>query len=213
MGNLAGRPFGRPSVRHLSGRPFDSPDQRISSGGPCGLPDLRRGTLRSPEPPGLLADLPLREEGAEGLPETVSDSGTLSTAAALGDRGMAFAADAATVVLVVAIALLAAVAVRGEGPRLSGLVWAAAFGFYFSFFASVAALLLFGRTVGLALAGLRVREGAHGRGLTVSEAARRWFGTLATVAVLGIPLLWIRRDRALPTLADRLSGRALVKES
>ncbi|MGH2627889.1 MAG: RDD family protein, partial [Anaerolineales bacterium] len=122
-------------------------------------------------------DLPLRLERAGAAPETATTARPVSTAAKLKDRAMAFAADAATVVLVIAIALLAAVAVRGHGPRLPGLAWAAVFGFYFSFFASVPPLLLFGKTVGLALTGLRVREGAGGRGLTVSEAVRRWLGT------------------------------------
>ena len=158
-------------------------------------------------------DLPLRPERAGGVPETASAARPVSTAAGLKDRAMAFAADAATVVLVVAIALLAAVAVRGHGPRPGGLAWAVAFGCYFSFFALVPPLLFFGKTVGLALAGLRVREGAGGRGLTVSEAVRRWLGTLATAAALGVPLLFNRRDSLLRTPADRLSGRTLAKES
>jgi hypothetical protein len=125
---------------------------------------------------------------------------------------MAFAADAALVFLVVAAALLGAQVRSGQGTPLSGLPWAAAFGLYFSFFAIVLPLLLFGRTLGLALAGLRVREGLRGRGLSLSEAAARWVGTLATAASLGLPLLWTLRDPELPTPADRLSGRPLAGE-
>jgi uncharacterized RDD family membrane protein YckC len=132
--------------------------------------------------------------------------------APLGRRGMAFAADAALVVLVVAGAILAAQLSTGRSTRFPGLPWAAAFALYFSFSAVVLPLLLFGRTLGLTLAGLRVREGELGRGMTLSEAAARWVGTLATAASLGLPLLWTARDRELPTPADRLSGRPLVGE-
>ena len=125
---------------------------------------------------------------------------------------MAFAADAALIFLVVAAALLGAQVRSGQGTPLAGIPWAGVFGLYFSFFAIVLPLLLFGRTLGLALAGLRVREGARGRGMSLSEAAARWVGTLATAASLGLPLLWTLRDPEFPTPADRLSGRPLAGE-
>ncbi|MFN2387615.1 MAG: RDD family protein [Thermoanaerobaculia bacterium] len=169
-----------------------------------------------------LADLPLRgspgEDAWAGLPDTLPESAPQRGAAraadraVMGRRAMAFAADAALVFLVVAAALLGAQARTGRGTPLSGVPWAAAFALYFSFFAIVLPLLLFGRTLGLALAGLRVREGLRGRGLSLSEAAARWVGTLATAASLGLPLLWTLRDPELPTPADRLSGRPLAGE-
>lgn len=173
-----------------------------------------------------LADLPLHDSPGkdlwEGLPEPPSGAlrarrqGTATDAASgaapLSRRVMAFVADVALVSLIVAGALLGAQLVTGHRPRLSGLPWAGAFAVYFSFFAVVLPLLLFGRTLGLALAGLRVREGENGHGLTLSEAAARWVGTLASAAAVGLPLLWTARDGELPTLADRLSGRPVVGE-
>ena len=175
-----------------------------------------------------LADLPLQGTAGEdlwvGLPvapppadsrpagSSASSSSSDVARAALGRRAMAFAADAALILLVVAAALLGAQVRSGRGTPLSGLPWAAVFGLYFSFFAIVLPLLLFGRTLGLALAGLRVREGSRGRGLSLSEAAARWMGTLATAVSLGLPLLWTLRDPELPTPADRLSGRPLAGE-
>lgn len=170
-----------------------------------------------------LADLPLRDlpdgEQWAGLakpPRPAAQTASASPpagAARLFRRAMAFVADAALVTLVVAGALLGAQLATGRGPRLSGIPWAAVFGVYFSFFAVVLPLLFFGQTLGLALAGLRVREGAdRQRGLTLAEAAARWVGTLATAVSLGLPLAFTLQDPESPTLADRLSGRALMVE-
>jgi uncharacterized RDD family membrane protein YckC len=173
-----------------------------------------------------LADLPLHDspgkdlwEGLEAPPggdvrirrQGAAKDGAAG-AAPLSRRVMAFIADAALVSLIVAGALLGAQLVTGHRPSVSGLPWAGMFAVYFSFFAVVLPLILFGRTLGLALAGLRVRQGANGHGLTLSEAAARWLGTLASAAALGLPLLWTARDGELPTLADRLSGRPVVGE-
>jgi len=168
-----------------------------------------------------LADLPLRGAAGDdvwaGLPHRPAPplpaaSGRAARAAPLSRRAMAFAADAALVVLVVAGALLAAQLRAGKAPRLPGLPWAGAFAIYLSFFAVVLPLLLFGRTLGLALAGLRVRAGETGPRLTLPEAAARWIGTLATLVTLGLPLAFTARDAELPTPADRLSGRSLTAE-
>lgn len=153
-----------------------------------------------PEPPLDLATLPGRSAGAE------------SGLASLPDRALGTAADAATSILLVLAALLAAYAARGRTPEFSGLGWAAAFTLYVSFFATVLSLVLFGQTVGMALAGLIVRDDGAGRRLTPAEAARRWAGTLVTLAALGLPLLWTARDADAPTPADRLSGRTLVRD-
>lgn len=156
------------------------------------------------------ADLPLYDERLEPGPPEEAPAEPRVVAASLSRRGAAFAGDAATVALVVALALLSAGAVRGRGITAAGLTWAGAFALYLSFFATVLPLVFFGCTVGLALAGLHVRPGERGRGLTFSQAARRWAGTLATVAGAGLPLFWTCRDRGEPTPADRLSRRPLV---
>jgi hypothetical protein len=49
------------------------------------------------------------------------------------------------------------------------------------------------------------------RGLSPRDALFRWLGTLITVLSLGLSLLFTRRDREAPTLADALSGRPLLR--
>jgi hypothetical protein len=132
-------------------------------------------------------------------------------AAPLPARGAAFAADAALVLLLAAAALLAATAGRGQPLRLQGLFWTAVFAVYLSFFSTVVPLILFGKTVGMALTGLTAR-GSKGSQLTAVESARRWLGTVLTAASLGIPLVVTRRRREAPSPGDRLSGRPLTVE-
>ena len=137
-----------------------------------------------------LGDFPLRAEPPLELTPFRTDptAPVVSGFASLPDRALGTAADAATAILLVSVALLGAFAAR------------------------VVPLVLFGRTVGMALAGLSVRGEGSSRQLTLSEAARRWAGTLATLAGFGIPLFWTARDPGAPTLADRLSGRTLVRD-
>lgn len=156
----------------------------------------------------LHAEPPLDLAAASGRPAT----GPSSSTASIGDRAIGAAADVATAVLLVLVALLGAFAVVGRTPRFEGLGWAAAFALVVFFFATVVPLVLFGRTVGMSLAGTVARDDGAGRLLTPAEAARRWAGTLLTFAGLGLPLFWTARDPDAPTLADRLSGRTLVRE-
>lgn len=170
-----------------------------------------------PEDPrtGPLADFPLRREGLAEVFETPPADPAewaRSDAAPLSARAASFAADAAATSLAVTLALLAAVISTGRAPRLMGLPWAAVFAVYFSFFFVVTPLILFGRTVGMALAGLSAFPAASGRRLTPSEAIRRWAGTAFCAAALGIPLFFTLRDRERPTPADRLSGRPLTRD-
>ena len=172
----------------------------------------------SPEIADPLADAPLG--GFPVLPEIPSHGETAASGAAggeaaagLGPRAVAFAADLAGASLAVTLTLVAAAAATGRGPRLRGLPWAAAFGVGFSFFFVALPLMLFGRTVGMSLAGLSARPGGPGRRLTVGEAGRRWLGTALAAVAAGIPLLFTGRDPARPTPADRWSGRPLVKET
>jgi RDD family len=180
-----------------------------------------------PEPPSLSApfnpeaeralnDFPLRPEppldlGSTDASETPA-AAPASGLAFLPDRAIGAAADVATSILVVVIALLAAFAARDRTPRISGLGWAALFALTVSFFAVVVPLVLFGRTVGMALAGLVAKDEGGGRRLTPTQAVRRWAGTLITLAGAGLPLLWSLRDAGAPTPADRLSGRTLVRD-
>jgi len=169
-----------------------------------------------PEP---LADLPLRGSGADlfALPAdsapALPAAGIGSPGAPLSTRSVAFAADLAGTSLAVTLAVIAARAAAGRSPALSGLAWAAAFGVVYSFVSVVLPLALFGRTVGMSLAGLSARPGPSGRRLTAAEAARRWAGTALSAAGLGLPLLWTIRDPLRPTPADRFSGRPLVRDA
>jgi hypothetical protein len=159
-------------------------------------------------------DFPLR---AETEPEPLLDAGALSSdetaphagAASLGPRLTAAAADAAVVLLLAALALLGARLLTGAVPRPAGVPWALAFVLYLSFFTTVPPLVLFGRTVGMAIADLSARSDGEG-GMSAAEAARRWSAALATAATAGLVLLWTRRDPERPTPADRFSGRPLA---
>jgi hypothetical protein len=161
-----------------------------------------------------LDDFPLRPEPPLdlGAPTLEASPRLPASPGLLSDRALGTAADVATSLLVVLVALLAAFAVRRATPRITGLGWTAIFALIVSFCAIVVPLVLFGRTVGMALAGLVARDDGSGRRLTPSEAARRWVGTLATVAGIGLPLLWTVRNPAASTPADRLSGRTLVRD-
>ena len=164
------------------------------------------------EPP--LAEFPLdpgpATEGAASGASVAREPGT--PAASLALRTMAATADLAAAVLGVSLPIVGAAVLRGRWPTASGLVWAAAFAMTLSFTASVAGLFLFGRTVGMALAGLSVRPDGSGRRPTAGQAACRWLGTALAAATLGVPLLLTMSDTESPTLADRFSGRPLVED-
>lgn len=161
-----------------------------------------------PEATDVRAALASRAPEVESVPE--SHAPAAHAAAPLSPRWTAAAADAALVLLLTAIAILAARWVTGRTPSASGILWAAAFLVFLSFFAVVPALVLFGRTVGMALADLSVRSDEGSAGVDAAEASRRWIGTLATAASAGLPLLFTASNADAPTPADRLSGRALT---
>lgn len=166
-----------------------------------------------PDPGEPLIDLPLRSD-SEQAASPPAPTGALRENAAvavpLSARGIAFASDAATVLLLVCGAALGAMTVRGAAPAPPGLAWAAAFAAYLSLFVTAVPLVLFGRTVGMALTGLTAR-GRAGRSLSAAEASLRWLGSLLTLATLGAVLLFTRRDPGAPSLADRMSGRPLIR--
>ena len=185
---------------------------------------LARAQTAGGSPAGKMIDLPLapspaplpgrvilRTPAPAVAPAEVPLSGPAGSAAPLTARVAAFAADAALVLLLAAAALLAATAGRGQPLRLQGLFWTAVFALYLSFFATVVPLILFGKTVGMALTGLTAR-GRRASPLTAAESSRRWAGTVLTAASLGAPLVVTRRHREAPSPGDRLSGRPLTVE-
>jgi hypothetical protein len=161
-------------------------------------------------PLGSAADLSPAPSLRDG--EAATPAARDGRAAPLPARGAAFAADAALVLLLAAVALLAATAGSGQALRLQGLAWTAIFALYLSFFSTVVPLIFFGKTVGMALTGLTARA-SKGLPLTAAESARRWLGTVLTLASLGLPLLVTRRDREAPSPGDRMSGRPLTWEA
>jgi hypothetical protein len=167
-----------------------------------------------PGPAEPFEDFPLRSDfeaeakSADLEPEPSGHEAAVR-AAPLAPRFSAAAADAAVVLLLAALALLGARWLTGAIPRRAGAPWTFAFLFYLSFFATVPPLVLFGRTVGMAISDLSARSGGEA-GMTAGGALRRWAGTLACAATAGLILLWSRRDPARPTPADRLSGRPLT---
>jgi hypothetical protein len=171
--------------------------------------------MAEPGPSASLRDFPLRPESPVEDPRlfpAAPGSSGASRAAPLGPRFFAAAADAAFLLLLAAIAILAARLLTGRSPRGAGLVWVLGFLVYLSLFAIVPPLILFGRTIGMALADLSVESGGPGAGLPPSAALCRWAGGLATAATGGLLLLWSRRRPETPTPADRLSGRPLELE-
>jgi hypothetical protein len=163
-----------------------------------------------------LVDLPLRTDDDSPSPPApkaaVPEGESAGRAASVGARAGAFGADAAMILLLAFATVLGARAFTGELPSTAGLPWAGAFLLLLSFFATVLPLMLFGRTVGMALAGLTVSPQASSRRVGAGEAARRWVGTFVTLATLGLPLLWTVRDGEAPTPADGWSGRSLVPD-
>ena len=163
-----------------------------------------------PDSAARLEDFPLHAEaGLERTPlfPAAEPVPPADVGAPLLPRFYAAAADAAVVILVTAIAILAARLAAGRSPRGAGLAWALGFMLYLSCVATVLPLVLFGRTIGMALSDLSAR--GDGAGLDPAAALRRWAGTLATAATGGLLLLATRRSSDLPTPADRLSGYPL----
>jgi RDD family protein len=170
------------------------------------------------EHPRSLDDFPLHDGDPGELFSARETRGAIGVAplrervAPLSARCTAAAADSAAILLVAALAILGARMATGLSPRLSGVAWVLGFLVPLSLFATVPALILFGKTVGMALVELSAIPQAPGVRVSPSGAFRRWLGTLGTVAAVGLPLLWTARDPQAPTPADRLSGHPLALE-
>lgn len=162
-----------------------------------------------------LGDFPLQEDFGTAAPRVLAADepevpAAAHRAAPIPARLTSAAADTAVVLLLGALPLLAARFATGTSPRPAGIPWVLAFLLYLSLFATVPALVLFGRTVGMALSDLSARGGEGQAGLPADAALRRWAAGVATAATAGLLLFWTARDPQSPTPADRLSGHALT---
>ena len=72
----------------------------------------------------------------------------------------------------------------------------------FSFLYTIVPLTFWGRTPGMAVLGLVART-RNQIPLTIQQSIRRWLGAVATVVLLGLPLVLVLTGRS---LADRLSS-------
>ena len=123
-------------------------------------------------------------------------------------RALAGAADLGAHLLAAGVATLGValldVPVRGaQAPGFALLL------LVFSLFYTVVPLAFWGRTGGMALAGIACR-GEDGQPPSFAEAARRWIGGLLTASLLGLPALPMLAGGR--TLADRLGGHVPVVE-
>lgn len=159
------------------------------------------------------ADLPLAAEAGEepdAAAEEVDSPATVAASppAPLRSRLAAGAVDLGCHVVVAAVAAVGAalLGVRPEPAVLPGLVLLL---LVFSLVYFVVPLAFWGKTAGMAVAGISCRAGDD-LPLTFGEAARRWLGSLLTALLLGLPgLLVLAGGRS---LADRLSGSDLVAD-
>lgn len=175
---------------------FEEPSRVVSPAlAPRARPPARTATTAPPDGP---AGPPEGEERVAAPPS--SDAGV-----ALSARWLAGLADlavhaAVALVLIAGARLLGAPAGFGDWPALVLFLLA------FSFLYAVLPLAFWGRTAGMAWAGL-VARAPDGASLTFGQTARRWLGGLLTLALLGLPtLLALLGGRS---LADRLSGSEL----
>lgn len=121
--------------------------------------------------------------------------------AGLGSRISAAGADL-LVHASVAVGVLVGCRLMGVHPVLSDWPAVALFLLSFSFLYTVVPLAFWGHTPGMAWAGLDARS-RDGEPLAFDQTARRWIGGIATLLLLGLPLLLAFGGRS---LSDLLSG-------
>jgi hypothetical protein len=175
------------------------------------------GPRRRPEQ-AVLFDLELDEAPAGDLAEAsldVADPGEEPSAslpagdpAAVRSRLQAAALDLGchVAVAIVAAGGAALLGVRPEPGVLPGMVLLV---LVFSLVYLVVPLAFWGKTAGMAAAGIVCRANDD-QPLTFGEAARRWLGSLLTVVACGVPALLVFAGGR--SLADRLSGTELVTD-
>lgn len=158
-----------------------------------------------PDSPSLF-DLPLTPDP----PPSAPGRGPHPTVRAptLFERIKAGAIDLAILVAVGLVALIGA-ELLGAGPEVSDLVPVGLFLVAFSLYYTLVPLAFWGATPGMAWVGLVSRAGP-GLNLAFSQALKRWFGSLLTVVLGGLPLLLAVGGRR--ALSDRLSGSDTFRE-
>lgn len=158
-------------------------------------PDEPPVALSQPQRPAP-ASPPTGDEEEEGF-EAVEGSAVV---------GRRFAAGAADLLVhaAIAVVVLAGTRMMGVRPALSDWPAVLAFLLSFSFLYTVVPLAFWGHTLGMVWANLTSRN-QDGEPLTFDQTARRWLGSLATTATLGLPLLFSQGGRS---LSDLLSGSA-----
>ena len=150
------------------------------------------------------ADSPPRpdapEDAAPGRPSAAKPAAKPAVAT-LRRRAAAGLADLA---VCVAVGVVLSVALLAQGLRLAAADWPAGalFLLTFSFLYSVLPLAFWGRTPGMALAGLRTTS-RDGRPLSFRQAILNWLGSVLTMALAGLPLLLALGG---DSLSDRISG-------
>lgn len=120
--------------------------------------------------------------------------------APLAGRIQAAALDA-VVLAAVLISLLAGGTLLGAPADLQALPFYLPTWLLFGFLYFVIPLLFWGRTPGMAYAGV-IARGSNGAPLSVGQAIRRWMASMATMGLIGLPGLVALSGRS---LADRLS--------
>lgn len=152
--------------------------------------------LTPSEPAGESAAVEEAGSPAAPRPDVAAEAATpvrLRAAAGLVDLG------ACVAVLVV---LLAALGAMDVSPRAADWPAAALFLLAFSFLYQVLPLAFWGRTPGMAAAGIRSTS-RDGGPLTFRQAAICWLASVLTVALAGLPLLLVLGGRS---LGNRMSG-------
>lgn len=106
-------------------------------------------------------------------------------------------------VLAVGLVIRLGLYLMGVSVDLGGMGSLGFFLLPFSFLYQVFPLAFWGRTPGMAKVGLVARN-QDGKSLSFSQAMLRWFASVLTVCLLGLP--WIITATTGHSLADRLSG-------
>ncbi len=141
-------------------------------------------------------------EAGKDSPQVRSDRDHGATvSASLGNRLVAAALDLLALALLLGL-LVGVSAAMGIEVRLDDLPFYLPTWLAFGFFYQVLPLLFWGRTPGMAWAGIESRDD-DGEPLTLQQAALRWLAGLVTWLLLGLPGLLAVTGRS---LTDRLSG-------